>query len=91
MIVNIVLCYVKVYFDCWCVIQLFNLEGGIICISKYYDSIRCSIIYDDIEVGSGVKVINVIVSGIFYGNMGDLFVMDFFLSVLDDEIFGVIF
>lgn len=83
--------HVKVYSDRRRVIQSPNSEGGTIRISKHYDSIRRSIIYDDIEAGSGAKATNAIASGTPYGNMGDLFVMDFFSSASDDETTGATF
>lgn len=83
--------HVKVYSDRRRVIQSPNSDGGTIRISKHYDNIRRSIIYDDIEAGGGAKATNAIASGTPYGNMGDLFVLDLFSSASDDETSGATF
>lgn len=83
--------HVKVYSDRRRVIQSPNSDGGTIRISKHYDGINRSIIYDDIEAGSGAKATNSIASGTPYGNMGDLYVLDFFSSASDDETSGATF
>lgn len=83
--------HVKVYSDRLRVIQSPNSEGGTMRITRHYDNIRRSIIYDDIESGSGSKASNAIASGTPYGNMGDLFVIDFFASASDDETSGATF
>lgn len=83
--------HVKVYSDRRRVIQSPNSEGGTIRISRHYDGVNRSIIYDDIESGAGAKATNAIASGTPYGNMGDLFVLDFFSSASDDETSGATF
>ncbi|CDS63382.1 capsid protein [Bovine associated gemykibivirus 1] len=83
--------HVRVYSDRRRVIQSPNSEGGTIRLSKHYDGINRSIIYDDVEIGAGAKATNAIASGTPYGNMGDLFVLDFFSSASDDETSGASF
>ncbi len=83
--------HVKVYSDRRRIIQSPNSEGGTIRISKHYDGINRSIIYDDVEAGAAPKATNAIASGTPYGNMGDLFVIDFFSTSSDDETSGASF
>lgn len=83
--------HVKVYSDRRRIIQSPNSDGGTIRISKHYDGINRSMIYDDVEAGAGPKATNSIASGTPYGNMGDLFVLDFFSSASDDETSGATF
>lgn len=83
--------HVKVYSDRRRIIQSPNSEGGTIRITKHFDSVNRSIIYDDIEAGGGAKATNAIASGTPYGNMGDLFVLDLFSSASDDETSGATF
>lgn len=83
--------HVKVYSDRRRIIQSPNSQGGTIRISKHYDGINRSIIYDDDEIGAGSKATNSIASGTPYGNMGDLFILDFFESTSENDESGATF
>jgi hypothetical protein len=75
---------VRVYSDRTTTLQSPNSDRGTYRNYKNWYPINRSIIYNDDEAGDAAKASNTVAKGTPYGNMGDLFVVDFFRSVGPD-------